>query len=73
MIRNMNPMVQLIVDRLVENVETLFVTKTVGQLLYEGYEDDLLNLTATLNVSDFQVPFDKFGWFYPVCVSTRKQ
>lgn len=65
MIRNMNPMVQLIVDRLVENVETLFVTKTVGQLLYEGYEDDLLNLTATLNVSDFQVPFDKFGWFYP--------
>lgn len=65
MIRNMNPLVQIVVDRLVENVEPLFVTKTVGQLMFEGYEDDLLNLTATLNVSDFQVPFDKFGWFYP--------
>jgi len=65
MIRHMNPMVQIIVDALVKSVEPMFVTKTVGQLMFEGYEDELLNITARLNVSDFQVPFDKFGWFYP--------
>lgn len=68
MIRHMNPVVQIIVDTLVKNLEPLFVTKTVGQLMFEGYEDELLNITATLNVSEFHVPFDKFGWFYPVCI-----
>jgi len=63
----MNPMVQLIVDALVKSVEPMFVTKTVSQLMFEGYEDELLNITTRMNVSDFQVPFDKFGWFYPVC------
>jgi hypothetical protein len=61
-------MVQIIVDALVKSMEPLFVTKTVGQLMFEGYEDELLNITASLNVSDFKVPFDKFGWFYPVCI-----
>jgi len=60
-------MVQLIVDALVKSVEPMFVTKTVSQLMFEGYEDELLNITTRMNVSDFQVPFDKFGWFYPVC------
>jgi hypothetical protein len=62
----MNPVVQIIVDTLVKNLEPLFVTKTVGQLMFEGYEDELLNITSALNVSEFHVPFDKFGWFYPV-------
>lgn len=65
MIRHMNPVVQIIVDTLVRSVEPMFVTKTVSQLMFEGYEDELLNITAKLNVSDFKVPFDKFGWFYP--------
>jgi len=43
----------------------MFVTKTVGQLMFEGYEDELLNITSKMNISDFQVPFDKFGWYYP--------
>jgi hypothetical protein len=62
----MNPVVQIIVDTLVKNLEPLFVTKTVGQLMFDGYEDELLNLTAALNVSEFHIPFEKFGWFYPV-------
>jgi len=65
MIRHMNPMVQIIVDALVKSLEPMFVTKTVGQLMFEGYEDELLNITSKLNISDFQVPFDKFGWYYP--------
>lgn len=67
MIRHMNPVVQIIVDTLVRSMEPMFVTKTVSQLMFEGYEDELLNITAKLNISDFQVPMDKFGWFYPVC------
>jgi hypothetical protein len=68
MIRHMNPVIQIIVDTLVKNTEPLFVTKTVSQLMFEGYEDELLNITSMLNVSDFKVPFDKFGWYYPVCI-----
>jgi hypothetical protein len=60
-------MVQIIVDSLVKSVEPMFVTKTVGQLMFDGYEDELLNITAKLNVSEFKVPFDRFGWYYPVC------
>ena len=66
MVRHMNPIVQIIVDTLVNDLEPLYVTKTVGELLFEGYEDELLNITAKLNVSQFSVPFDKFGYFYPV-------
>jgi hypothetical protein len=64
----MNPVIQIIVDTLVKNLEPLFVTKTVSQLMFEGYEDELLNITAALNVSEFRVPLDKFGWYYPVCM-----
>ncbi|KAJ9585302.1 hypothetical protein L9F63_002887 [Diploptera punctata] len=65
MIRHMNPLVQIIVDTLVKDLEPLFVTKKVRELMFEGYEDELLNITTKLNVSQFKVPFDKFGFFYP--------
>lgn len=46
----------------------LFITKTVGELLFDGYSDKLLNLSQYvsewLNIS---IPDDdKFGWFYEV-------
>ncbi|PSN44095.1 hypothetical protein C0J52_07656 [Blattella germanica] len=65
MIRHMNPLIQIIIDALVKEVEPLYVTKTVGQLMFDGYEDELLNITSKLNISQFSVPLDKFGWFYP--------
>jgi hypothetical protein len=43
----------------------LFLNKTVGELLFEGYEDDLITIgDAVANNGD--IPMDKFGWFYKV-------
>jgi scavenger receptor class B, member 1 len=42
------------------------LAKTVRQYLFEGYNDPLLDLLNKLNSSEFNIPFDKFGWFYDV-------
>uniref|UniRef100_A0AAG5DQF4 Scavenger receptor class B n=1 Tax=Anopheles atroparvus TaxID=41427 RepID=A0AAG5DQF4_ANOAO len=41
----------------------LWKNKPVRQLLFEGVEDPLLDLLKTLNITELQIPFDKFGWF----------
>ena len=46
---------------------TLFVNKTVGELLFEGYEDTLLAIAEMAGATaESNVPMDKFGWFYAV-------
>ncbi len=40
-----------------------FVTKTVGELLFDGYKDPLLDLAQRLPAGTFP-PLDKFGWYY---------
>ena len=48
---------------------TLFVNKTVGELLFEGYEDTLLAIAEMAGATaDSNVPMDRFGWFYAVSV-----
>lgn len=39
------------------------MTKTVGQLLFDGYDDPILRTLKTLKLPQFKVPFSKFGWF----------
>ena len=46
---------------------TLFVNKTVGELLFDGYEDTLLAIAAMAGTKS-RAPMDKFGWFYKVRV-----
>lgn len=47
----------------------VFVTKTVRELLFDGYADELLNLTKKLErILKIKIPFDKFGWFYNVSI-----
>nr|XP_014087330.1 protein peste [Bactrocera oleae]XP_036214771.1 protein peste [Bactrocera oleae]XP_036214772.1 protein peste [Bactrocera oleae] len=43
------------------------LTKSVNELLFEGYDDVLLNMANYLPTSliDVKVPFDKFGYCYP--------
>ena len=44
-----------------------FVRKTVRELLFEGYEDDVLEVG--MDMSDYdegEVNMEKFGWFYDV-------
>lgn len=46
------------------------VTKTVRELLFDGYDDPLLDLLNLIKNSTFNIPFDKFGWFYAVINDT---
>ena len=52
-------------------INDIFVTKQVHELLFDGYSDALLNMTAFIP-PNFPVkipPYDKFGWFYGVSIS----
>lgn len=40
------------------------MTKTVGELLFEGYEDELLHFLKQFpDLPGMNIPFTKFGWF----------
>jgi scavenger receptor class B protein 1 len=41
------------------------VTKTAAELMFEGYEDDMITMAKSFG-SMGQVPFDRVGWFYKV-------
>lgn len=43
----------------------LFIAKTSGQLLFDGYEDPILGYGSKFKFSDAPA-WDKFGWFYQV-------
>jgi len=45
--------------------QRIWVTKTTGELLFEGYNDPILSMAVKLpSFSDTKIPADKFGWFY---------
>ncbi|XP_060529969.1 uncharacterized protein LOC132704160 [Cylas formicarius] len=37
---------------------------SVGQVLYDGYEDPIMKMAQSLPMASIQLPIDKFGWFY---------
>jgi len=37
----------------------------VGELMFEGYEDELITLGDAFS-DEKTIPMDKFGWFYKV-------
>ena len=39
-------------DKLANLEDTLFVRKTVGELLFEGYQDDVMTIAADMNGGD---------------------
>jgi scavenger receptor class B protein 1 len=49
--------------------EDIFVTKTARELLFEGYDDDMVTMGKMGSVAGFDmssIPYDKIGWFYLV-------
>ena len=44
--------------------QKLIITKSVNELLFEGYEDTMLKLARKMNFS--KIPYNKFAWFYEV-------
>ena len=47
----------------------LFLNRTVGELLFDGYDDPILEIGASFDDEERTLPIDKFGWFYKVCVN----
>lgn len=60
------------IQGMVQGMKTLgvqiHVVKTVGELLFEGYRDTMIDIARTIPfVPDGVVPnFTKFAWFYEV-------
>jgi hypothetical protein len=53
----------------ITQLENRHVTKTVRELLYDGYEDPLVSLAGRLPaLAKIDIPFDRFGWFYEVWI-----
>lgn len=52
--------------------QELAITKTVDELLFSGYTDEMIDVARAVPIfgKDVEVPFDKFGWFYTVCKYT---
>jgi scavenger receptor class B, member 1 len=52
-----------LIDFMLESRGSLMNTKTVRELLFDGYQDPILDLVKALNATDFPaIPFDNFGW-----------
>uniref|UniRef100_A0A0A1WNN1 Protein croquemort n=1 Tax=Zeugodacus cucurbitae TaxID=28588 RepID=A0A0A1WNN1_ZEUCU len=46
--------------------QEMSITRTVDEMLFTGYSDDMLDMARAMPLfgKDVEVPFDKFGWFY---------
>lgn len=45
--------------------QDVYVVKTAGELLFDGYEDNMVLMGKQLFDAS-EVPFDRVGWFYTV-------
>lgn len=64
--KNKPKLLRDVADRVIKNLgRGLTMTKTVRELLFDGYDDRLLAMAKKFNISI--IPFTKFGWFYQVC------
>ncbi|XP_037024619.1 protein croquemort-like [Bradysia coprophila] len=63
-VRNDGPLIKLGVNVILNTLGgSLFVTEKVGEFLYDGYHDPLLDYLKSTNSTVFNIPFDRFGWF----------
>jgi hypothetical protein len=45
---------------------TLFITHPVSNFTFDGIYDSILEGADSTSGIELPIPFDKFGWFYPV-------
>ena len=55
-------------DMLATLEATIFVKKTVGELLFDGFEDEVLEMGTEMEMMEDDANMDKFGWFYNVSI-----
>lgn len=54
--------------------QEVFIVKSARELLFEGYQDDMIDMARampSLNEHEISVPFDRFGWFYMVSLNNQ--
>lgn len=62
-LRYQKPFIRDLVDRIMKAIDQkLIITKTVNELLFEGYDDPMLKIARKMNFT--KIPFSKFAWFY---------
>ena len=44
----------------------MFLNRTVGELLFDGYDDPILEIGASFDDEEGAMPVDKFAYFYKV-------
>ena len=44
----------------------MFINKTIGELLFDGYDDPVLEIGSSFDEEEMKLPMEKFGWFYKV-------
>ncbi|KAI4493242.1 hypothetical protein M0802_009530 [Mischocyttarus mexicanus] len=63
LMKNKSILVREFANQLIHSVnKDLTMTKTVRELLFDGYNDELLIIAKRFNFTT--IPFTKFGWFY---------
>lgn len=62
-VRNKTSFIRKLTNKFMESLgEQLIFTKSVNSLLFEGYNDTLLDIARKMNAT--KLPYYKFGWFY---------
>lgn len=46
------------------------IVKPVEELLFKGFDDEIITMGKLSGMDDEAPPFDKFGWFYEVRAET---
>ncbi|XP_015188177.1 PREDICTED: protein croquemort-like isoform X1 [Polistes dominula] len=63
LMKNKPIIIREIANKLIQAVNKgLTMTKTVGEVLFDGYKDELLIVAKKFNLTN--IPFTKFAWFY---------
>lgn len=65
-VKKKGALIKLAVNTLLKEKKVpLYTTKTASEFLFDGFDDELLDLAKKLHIKDINIPYDKFGWFYP--------
>ena len=52
---------------------SLFITYPVSNFTFDGIYDSILEGVDSTSGIELPIPFDKFGWFYPVSIHATKK
>ncbi|XP_030384834.1 protein croquemort [Scaptodrosophila lebanonensis] len=62
-VRHKNKIIKKIVNFMLNHEGgKLYVTKPVGEWIFDGYQDDLIDFLKLFNTTKINIPYTRFGW-----------